>query len=153
MAWIEGTEKQTFVIKAPYETVVDFFADPAKFRVCMDQLEKAEEIETHVWRWTLQEKSEKGITFQGVYTVGYERQGDKVVWKPAAEGTMTSHGVATFKQVPAGTEVTYEETIATDLPVPKLAAKVFGPIVAREIRKGVGSYLEGVKRHLESTAR
>lgn len=153
MAWIEGTEKQTFVIKAPREDVADFFGDPAKFRVCMDQVEEAEEIDKNVWKWTLEQKSEKGITFQGIYTVEYERQGEKVVWRTVGESNMRSEGVATFKDVPKGTEVTYEETIATDLPVPRLAAKVFGPIVSREIRKGVGSYLDGVKRHLEASAR
>ncbi|MFU8803750.1 MAG: hypothetical protein ACNA8W_08085, partial [Bradymonadaceae bacterium] len=120
----------------------------------MDQLEIAEEIEPNTWKWTLRKKSEKGITFQGIYAVRYEREGDEVIWKTVEKTNMRSDGAVSFKKLDdKATEVTYEETIATDLPVPRLAAKVFGPIVSREIRKGVGSYLEGVKDHLEKAQR
>lgn len=150
MAWIDGTEKQSLVIDAPMEKVVDFFADPSQLKVAMTQLERAEEVEPGTWTWVLQEKTEKGIRFQGRYTVRYEKKGDDCVeWSTVGEDNMRSRGVATFRQLGSKTELTYEETIGTDLPVPKLAAKVFGPIVAREIRKGVESFLQNCKTHLE----
>ena len=152
MAWIEGTAKQSLVIDAPVGRVVEFFAEPEQLRVCLTQLEKAEEIEPSVWKWTLREKSEKGIKFQGIYTVRYTRQDDStVVWETVDAETMRAEGKVVCRALGNKTEIDYEETIATDLPVPKLAAKVFRPIVAHEIRKDVGSYLELVKQHLEKT--
>lgn len=150
MAWIEGTEKQTLVIDAPVDAVVDFFGDPEKLRVCLTQLEVAEEIEPGVWKWTLREKNEGGIKFQGIYTVRYTREGDSsVVWETVDAQTMRAEGKVVCRGLGKKTEVEYRETIATDLPIHRLAAKVFSPIVAREIRKGVGSYLELAKQHLE----
>ncbi len=153
MAWIEGTEKQSLVIDAPLADVVDFFGDPNQLRVCLTQLEAAEEIEPNVWKWTLREKNEAGIKFQGIYTVRYTRQGDStVVWETVDAKTMRAEGKVVCRALGKKTEVDYQETIATDLPIPKLAAKVFSPIVSREIRKGVGSYLELAKQHLEKAA-
>lgn len=152
MSWVEGTEKQSLVIDAPMAAVVSFFADPAQLRVCLTQVELAEEIEPNVWKWTLREKNEKGLKFQGIYTVRYTRQSDsKVVWETVDAQTMRAEGSVVCRALGNKTEIDYEETIATDLPIPKLAAKVFRPIVAREIRKDVGSYLELAKKHLEST--
>jgi carbon monoxide dehydrogenase subunit G len=143
MAWIEGTEEQTFVVDAPYQDVVDFFGDPATFKECLDQVESAEETEGGVWHWVLQEKAEKGIRFKADYTVKYEMTGEGRVQWHTLEGNMRSEGVTECSEVGEDrTEVRYKETIATDLPIPKLMAKVFRPIVAREIRKGVGSFLD-----------
>lgn len=150
MAWIEGTEEQTFNVDAPYEDVVEFFGDPAKFQQCLTEVESAEEVEPMVWHWVLEEKAEKGITYQADYTVAYERKGDDVEWH-TREGNMRSEGFTRCKDLGGGrTQVHYKETIATDLPIPKLMAKVFSPIVSREIRKGVGSFLDSAREHLES---
>jgi carbon monoxide dehydrogenase subunit G len=143
MAWIEGTEEQTFVVNASYQDVVDFFNDPATFRECLSQIESAEEVEEGVWHWVLEEKAEKGIKYQADYTVKYETTDDGQGKWHTLEGNMRSEGVVECSEVDEGrTEVHYKETIATDLPIPKLMAKVFRPIVAREIRKGVGSFLD-----------
>ncbi len=150
MAWIEGTEEQTFVVNAPYEQVIEFFSDPAIFSDCLTEVETAEEIEPYVWRWVLEEKSEKGITYQADYTVEYERKDDHVEWH-TREGNMRSEGICRCKELgEARTEVFYRETIATDLPIPRLLAKVFSPIVAREIRQGVGGFLDAARAKLQS---
>ena len=152
MAWVEGTEKQSLVINAPVAKVVDFFADPKQLRICLTQLESAEEIEPNVWKWTLREKNEKGIKFQGIYTVRYTRKSDStVVWETVDAQTMRAEGTVVCRALGNKTEIEYQETIATDLPIPRLAAKVFRPLVAHEIRKDVGSYLELAKQHLEKT--
>lgn len=143
MAWIEGTEEQTFVVNAAYQDVVDFFNDPATFKECLSQVETAEEVEKGVWRWVLEEKAEKGINYQADYTVKYEVTGEGRGEWHTLEGNMRSEGVVECTEVAEDrTEVHYKETISTDLPIPRLMAKVFRPIVAREIRKGVGSFLD-----------
>jgi len=149
MAWIEGKLERTYIIEAPYDDVVAFFCDPAAFKAALLQVEEAEEIEPGVWHWTLQEKKEKGITFQGIYTVEYTRDGDTMSWETRDGGTMRSSGASSFVDKGGSTEVTYAETIAADLPIPRLAAKIFRPIVAREVTGGVGEFLDVAKSILE----
>lgn len=152
MAWIEGTEEQTFVVKKDLATVEAFFSDPAEFKRCLSDLNSAEEVEPMVWRWVLNEKSEKGITFQPDYTVVYKAGDGMLEWE-TREGNMRSEGVARYTRITTNrTEVHYRETVATDLPIPRLLAKVFGPIVAREIRKSVGAYLDASRDWLENSA-
>lgn len=151
MAWIDGTHEETFVVDAPYDEVVAFFCDPARFQEAFGQMETCEELEELVWHWVLAEKNEKGVKFQGDYTVEYTREGDSLSWSTRDGGTMTSEGQTKITDLGAGqTEVEYRETIATDLPIPKLMAKVFKPIVSREIASGVGEFLERSREILES---
>lgn len=149
MAWIEGTEERTFVIDADYDEVVEYFCNPDQFREAFGEMESGEEIEPGVWKWTLVEKAEKGINFQGIYTVRYEREGDVGTWE-TLEGNSRSEGRVEFRDVSGGTEVHYLESLSFDLPIPRLAAKIFKPIVAREIRSGVGDFLDRSKEILES---
>ncbi len=149
MAWIEGTEERTFVVDADYDEVVAYFCDPSQFREAFTEMESGEEVEPGVWEWTLVEKAEKGIRFQGRYKVEYRREGDVGTWE-TLEGNSRSEGRVEFKDVAGGTEVHYRESLSFDLPIPKLAAKIFKPIVAREIRGGVGGFLDRSKEILES---
>lgn len=141
MAWIDGTHQETFVVDADYETVRDVFCDPARFKAAFTQLESSEEVEPGTWHWTLQEKSEKGIKFKADYTVRYTRDDDVLTWE-TLEGNMKSRGRTEVRQTASGKgEVHYSETISTSLPIPKLAGKVFQPIVQREVSKGVTDFL------------
>lgn len=151
MAWIEGTEERTFVVDAPYDDVVEFFCEPDSFRAAFSQMEDSEEIQPGVWKWTLQPKAEKGIKFQGIYTVRYERDGESVSWT-TDEGNMRSTGSTTFDEVGQKTRVHYKETLEIDLPIPRLMAKVFKPIVSREVAGGIGDFLDRAQEILEERA-
>lgn len=151
MAWIEGTQEKTFEVDAPVDEVAAFFCEPAEFQACLTQVVTAEEVEPMVWRWVLEEKAEKGINYQADYTVAYERIGEGSVRWETREGNMRSEGVTECREIAGGrTEVHHKETIATDLPIPRLMAKVFSPIVSREIRKGVTSFLDCARQRLEA---
>jgi hypothetical protein len=64
---------------------------------------------------------------------------------------MRSEGFTKFEKLGEDrTKVHYKETIATDLPINRLMAKVFSPIVSREIRKGVGEFLDCARQRLSS---
>ena len=55
-------------------------------------------------------------------------------------GTCAARGASRsppLQQGAAAQSVTYQETLAPDLPIPNLMAKVFGPIVAREVSRGI----------------
>lgn len=150
MTWIEGTAEREYVVERPYDEVVDFFARPAEFKSAMAELESAERVDDDTWRWTLEEKGAKGISFQGHYTVRYDRDGDVVTWETVEDGNMRSEGKATFEEVDdSRTRVHYRSEMAADLPIPGLMAKAFNSIIAREVKKGVESFLDNAKDQLE----
>lgn len=151
MAWIEASHQRTIEVDAPKDEVAEFFATPAQIVNCMVDLERGEEIDEQTWRWLRKEIGARNISFQGDYTVRYERDGDIVRWESVGEGNMRTKGVVKVQEIrPGRTEFTYEETIASDLPIPGLAAKVFRPIAAREVRKGVDEFLEQVEAYLNA---
>lgn len=151
MAWIEASHQRRLEVNVPKEEVAQFLADPSRLIHCMVDLERGEEVDEQTWRWIREEIGARNITFQGDYTVRYEREGDTVRWESIGEGNMRTKGVAHVRELgPERSEVDYEETIASDLPIPKLAAKVFRPIVAREVKKGIDSFLEQVESYLNA---
>lgn len=151
MAWIEASHQKSIEVDAPKDEVAEFFASPDKIRHCMVELERAEKIDEQTWRWIREEIGARNITFQGDYTVRYERDGDIVRWENVGEGNMRTRGTVTVRELgPGRTEFTYDETIASDLPIPGLAAKVFRPIVAREVRKGIDEFLAQVEAYLNA---
>ncbi|RAL21520.1 hypothetical protein DL240_11700 [Lujinxingia litoralis] len=151
MAWIEGTATKTVIVDAPLEEIATFFATPAQIKECMGDLERFEVVDETTYRWILKAMGAKGISFQGDYTVRYWREGDVVRWESLPGGTMKTTGQVRLRELgPGRTEVTYDETLASDLPIPRLGAKVFRPIVAREIVRGVDSFLDGVRTYLNA---
>ena len=150
MAWVQGELERTFTVAAPADEVRDYFRDPAKFKRAFGQMEDSSQIDDQTWAWTLQEKSEKGIKFQGKYSVRYEDTEDGVRWSSLDGGNMRSEGSARVESIDdQSARVIYAERLATDLPIPKLAAKVFGPIVGREVSRGIGDFLDRSKEILE----
>lgn len=150
MAWITGKMERRFTIDAPYEKVLRFFSEPSEFRAAFGEMEGFEELEPGVWKWTLEEKSEKGLTYQGIYTVEYTKTDSGLTWK-TREGNARSTGESKIKDLGGGkAEVDYREELQTDLPIPRLMAKVFNPIVGREVAKGIGNFLDAAKEILES---
>ncbi len=149
MPKIPATESQTFEVKAPMETVYATFADPEIVKENFVGLERAEMKGNGEVRWILEEKVDKGIRFRGDYTVRYEGNGkDRIRWHTLA-GNIDSEAEVALTEIPSGVRVRYRETIAPDLPIPRLMAKIFRPIVAREVRKDLVKYVENVKRYLE----
>ena len=150
MAWIEGEEERIFYLEMDLDEVADFFCKPEGFTQAFTTLEKGEEIEEGVWEYTLDPISAGGITFQGKYTVEYTREGNTLTWVSRDSGNMKSTGKTIVSKVGSRTQIEYEEKIATDLPIPRLAARIFRPIVAREVKKGINEYLDTAIEILEN---
>jgi uncharacterized membrane protein len=149
MAKIEATETATFTVPSPIEQVRDFFFFPDKLRAAMTELERFELDGTHKVRWILKEKKEKGITFLGDYTVVYSSTSPELVtWQSVAGNIDVKGEVRLRKLTETSTEVSYRETLAPDLPIPKLMAAVFKPIVAHNVKQSIGRFIEQIKRQL-----
>jgi len=149
MPKIPATETTTFRVKTPIDEVYSFLLTPSKLQNVMNQLEKCELIGDNQARWVLEEKNEKGIKFQPDYTVEYSGNGtDHAKWK-TVKGNMDINGEAKLRKISDDvTEVEYKETMAPDLPINKLMAKVFKPIVARNVKQGITEYINRIKQEL-----
>lgn len=151
MAWLEGTEEREFVIGAPKEEVAAFFANPDEFGDCLEEMESIEAVDDSTWAFTLEELAAKGISFQGYHETEYRRDGDVVEWESVGDDNMRTEGVVRVEAVDDDrTRVDFEETIGAKLPIPGLMASAFEPIVAREVRKGINSFLDNAKDELEA---
>ena len=148
MAKIPATETQTFEVNAPIERVYEAFVNPEIVKENFVGLESAEFVEKDEVRWHVKEKVDKGMRFKGDYTVKYEGNGKDRVWWRSTAGNIETNAEVTLTQLPNGVRVVYRETLTPDLPIPKLMAKIFKPLVAREVRKDLTRYAENVKRYL-----
>ncbi len=150
MARIEATQTALFEVPASLEEAYSAFAEPEIVKSSIIGLDRYEILDNGDARWILKEKAEKGLRFRGDYTVRYGGNGaDKVNWYTVA-GNIDTRGEVVLTRLSSGVRIDYRETLAPDLPIPRLMAKVFKPIVAREVRKDIDAYIENVKRYLTS---
>ncbi len=145
MTAISATEERTLTVRAPTVEVHDFFCNPTLLSELTADLESFEQKDKQCARFVLTEKVEKGVRFRADYTVAYESKGsDRVVWRSIA-GNMEVDGEVKLRPIDSNhTEIYYRETVAPDLPVSKLTAMLFKPIVARELRQDIGKFLDRV---------
>ncbi len=149
MVKIFATEERTLRVRAPVSEVRDFFLDPDRLREVSVDVESFERLDDRRARWVLTEKVEKGVRFQADYTVQYDGEHEgQVAWRTTG-GNMGVEGVATLESVePDGTQIHYRETVSPDLPITKLTALLFKPIVAGELRKDINQFLDRVSDRL-----
>ena len=90
-----------------------------------------------------------GVRYQARYTVRYERDADSVRWRTIASENLWSSGeicVIGRDPNPGGsTQLDYTQHIETEIPVPRLLAKLADGIVRREIVGGVQAYLQRMR--------
>jgi uncharacterized membrane protein len=146
MAKVEATETSTFTAPVPMEQAHAFFFFPDQIRRARTDLASFTLESEHRVRWILHEKREKGVAFSGDYTVEYRSpRPDLITWQSVA-GNIDVKGEVRLRKVgERSTEIIYTETIAPDLPIPKLMATVFKPIVSRNVRQGISDFIGQVK--------
>jgi uncharacterized membrane protein len=157
MAKIPATEERTFNVRAPLPDVYRFFSDPGLLREETGDVARFERLpgdQANRAHWVLVEKVEKGIRYTADYTVEYQGNGaDRVTWR-TVEGNLDTEGEVLLRPLADGlTEIRFREVLAPDLPITNLMAKLFKPIVAREVRKDIGRFLERVERRFGPVAK
>jgi len=154
MAKIDATEERTLLLKAPLAEVYRFFADPALLKEETADVERFEPLGEGKAHWVLTEKVEKGVRYQADYMIEYRGNGsDRVTWR-TIEGNLDTEGEVLLRAIgESTTEVRFRERLAPDLPITALMAKIFKPIVAREVRKDIGKFLDRVAERFGNAAR
>jgi len=154
MVKIAATQDLKVAVRAPVADVFGFFSDPSQIREMSVDVASFELKSPMVARFLLTEKVEKGVRFQADYTVEYSPYApDRVAWRSVA-GNMDVEGEVRLRAVDAGnTEIHYRETVAPDLPITRLTAMLFKPIVARELRQDISKFLDRVVGRLNGPRR
>ena len=148
MTRIAATEEQVFNVAASPDRVYAFFADLDKVREITPGVERCERLTDGRVRWVLEEKIDKGIRFQADFVVAYDGNGTDHVHCRFVEGNMVNHWDAWIKPIAGGSEICYRETVAPELPITPVLALLIKPLVARELRNGVGRFLDRVREVL-----
>lgn len=146
MVRIAATGEWTFCVQTSLQHVYKFFAEPAQLCELLDGVDSHAVLGEGRVRWVCKEKIEKGLRFKGDYTVLYQGNGvDHVHWH-GLDGNMGNEGDVWLATTPdGGTEIRYREMVAPDLPITAIMARLMQPIVARELRAELGTFLARVK--------
>jgi uncharacterized membrane protein len=143
MPKFSGEFRETVTVNAPIEVTRAHFADLPTIAKNYGDLSGHEIHDDVEITFTLQPKSEKGVTFHGKYRARYEfKEENRLTWRTVDTKNMWSTGSARFTDL-AGTRtrVEFMQVIETEMQVNRLLAKVIKPIVSREITKGARDYL------------
>ena len=151
MTKIPTSTTQSIQVKAPLDKVFEFVSDVMKSSECQPGVEKVEEIGERVYRWTQKEKEYGPIKFQVLYALRYEtNEKDRISWKSTGEGNTEVEGNVTLRAVDDGTtEVTINNALTTDAPVPRLMKAMAKPIANKELESTVNKYLGNLKKAIE----
>jgi uncharacterized membrane protein len=146
MVRIAATEERVFQVPASPERVYAFFSKPEELSRAMASVERCERLPGNRVRWVLEEKVDKGIRFKGDYVVVHEGDGKEHVCWRSVEGNMRNDADVWISPLAeGGTEVRYRESVEPELPITPLLARLITPLVARELRSEINSFLERVQ--------
>jgi hypothetical protein len=141
MARFSGSHRETFTMDAPPQVVLAHFGDLDMIVRHYGPIERTERLDADTLTFILQEKGMRGVRYQARYTVRYERGEGCVRWHTIASENLWSRGEVRVRARGEGSEIDYEQAIETEIPVPRLLAKVAEGIVRHEIVSGVQAYL------------
>jgi carbon monoxide dehydrogenase subunit G len=144
MARFVGEYSETFLVRAPLETVRAHFGNLDRIVDAYPDVEQLQRPDDQTLHFVLKNKAAQGISFQARYGTRYQlSRPDRIDWGPAGiDANMWSSGHSTFVAVgPDQTRVTYQERVEVEMSLNFILAKLAGPLVASELRKGVSAYL------------
>jgi len=143
-----GEYEETFTVDAPIERVTRHFSNVDAIVANYGPLKGHQRVDDMTVTLTLVPRSEKGVTFAGEYTCRYSfPRPNTLQWETIRTTNMWSSGKADFMaEGPNRTRVVYRQRIETEMQVNALLGKMISPIVSSEIRSGVKSYLERMRK-------
>jgi hypothetical protein len=148
MARFAGEYEESFVVDAPAERVRAHFGNFDAIAANYGGLLRHQKIDASTMHLVLEPRSEKGVTFNGEYTCRYSWPNESTLtWETVKTANLWSQGRAVFTaDGPNRTRVQYQQRIECEMQVNALLGKVVAPIVSLQIRNGVKTYLERMRR-------
>ncbi len=146
MARFTGSYQETFVLDVPIETARAHFSSLDAIVANYGPILTVDRIGDDTLKFVLQEKNDKGVRYQGRYTCKYTLESDtRFTWRTLSDDNMWSTGSIDFRDLGGRTELRYQQTMDTEIKVPRLFAAVAKGIVSREIAEGIRAYLGRMK--------
>ncbi|MBX7258921.1 MAG: hypothetical protein K1Y02_21340 [Candidatus Hydrogenedentes bacterium] len=147
MARYSGEHTETFTVNAPIETAKAHFSNLETIATHYGDVKQWKKVRSDTLRLVLEPRTEIGVTFNGEHSCKWTFTSDNVLeWKSVGKGNMHSEGIATFTSVGKNkTRIEYTERMDCEMEVNFLVARLISPVVARQIRDGVKSYLERMR--------
>ncbi len=146
MTRFSGSHRERFKVPVAPAVAAEHFGDLDQIVRHYGPIERADLLDPDTLRLTLQEKGFRGVRYQAVYTVRYLRSPGLLRWSTIESQNLWSSGEARFIEVPGGAEVDYQQTIETEVPVPRLLASLAESFVRKEIEAGVQAYLQRMRQ-------
>jgi len=150
MARYSGDHTETFTVDVPLEVAKAHFSNLECIAENYGGVKQWKKVKNDTLKLTLEPRTEIGVTFNGEHSCRWGFTSDDVLeWKSVGKGNMWSEGIASFTSLgKKKTRVEYTERIDCEMEVNFLVARLISPIVARQIREGVKSYLERMRETL-----
>jgi len=150
MARFAGEYEETFTIDGDIEVAKQHFGNPERIAKNHGDLVRWEDQGEGKIHYVLKPKSEKGVTFNGVYTCHYQFVSDDLFeWKTSQSDNLWSSGSIHFASAgESRTRLVYKARMECEMQVNRFLAKVIKGIVSREISKGSKSFLDRMRSGL-----
>lgn len=125
------------------------FADLDRQIACHPELAAAEKRGPDTIHFRMKEMAHGPVKFAGAYTLRFTTEGTTVRWR-TLDGNVDVHGEATFAATPGGCRMACAESVATELDVNPILAKVLRPIVEAMMGRGSKNFVERMEAELRA---
>lgn len=152
MPRFEGDSHETITLHVSREDALAAFGDVNTIARYTGQMESTKIIDDHTIYFVVKPQSSHGVTFQADYTCRYEVDAQGVLtWRSTTSNNIWVSGEARFTAIgPKQTRLDYKQSLAMEMSVNRLLAKLISPLVKKGIHDGVSDYLKQMKQALES---
>jgi hypothetical protein len=127
-------------------------SDPATWIAHQEEIERTEDLGGNTLLVTLREHQHGPAKFQGVYRCSWQRLPDGARWDSEDGANFSVHGRVRVRSVAGGSEVSWEESVDADVPVPRLMVRVVRPIAERLMSHGIVRFVEKMNAELDRLA-
>ena len=152
MPWFKGQLTHTFTTPASPEQVATLLSDPATWIRHQEEIETTEDLGNNTLAVTLREHTHGPAKFRAVYRCRWQRLDDGARWDSEDGANFAVHGRVRVRAVSGGSEVTWEESVDADVPVPRLMVRVVRPIAEKLMARGLIRFVQQMNRELDRLA-
>ncbi len=141
-------------VNAPADKAFKSLVDVEGTVALFPKLDSLVELDTDIYRWEMDKIGAAGLSHQVKYAVKYSNDGkSKIQWDPHTEvesNARVSGSWTITQKGPAASHIVFESQGEFDMPLPKLMKGVAEGIVRSEFESQVSTFLDRVKKNLES---
>ncbi|HCH62277.1 MAG: hypothetical protein CL927_15930 [Deltaproteobacteria bacterium] len=152
MPRFKGQITRTFTTRAQPDSVAAFLSDPGTWIAHQEEIEHAEVLGDDTLFVRMREHTHGPAKFRGVYRCTWERLPDGARWDSDESSNLVVHGRVRVRGIASGSEVTWEESVDADVPVPRLMVRVVRPVAERLMARGLARFIAQMNAELDRLA-